>query len=684
MWKRFPLPRSSPSATSWSLSFRQQLQESALLLGNLEAAATNRRFMIYVDSVSEVLPSREETLMGPAKKIALDEKGQPTIALRKFMEYNQVQLSDVIEVKTPKGVYMGVVKVTAGRSTEEMLKEICRRSLAELTFPKAMVWNESRVPFIRPIKNILLLYKGKLLEVEFAGVNSSNRVYGHRLLSSETFKVNTFKEYIEGLVRNFVILGETERRQIIAEEIRGSEEELEVQVPVDEGMLDFFIYSNEYPVVFVGQFDPKYLHLPPEVIAAFMTAEKKLLPVYDRGGRLSNYFLGVSNIPDESKHVCHGNERVIQATFEDAQFFWTTDLRENFYDLRQGLKNVLFQKELGSYFDKSERLGALIDFLAGETKNVHLRDKLLKAASFCKNDLLTRMVREFPSMQGIIGGLYLKEAGEDDQVWKAVYGHYLPKGFSQERLEDLGAGLLSLADRIDNIAGFVSKGMKISSSKDPYGIRRDANAMIKILIDFKLNLDLGGLIRQAAKPFAKSEDDAAAAASTLVELFRSRLENNFKEILHFRYDVVNAVLQRDRLDVFEIFRRAEAVSRMVESNSLGLLIGLHKRLRNIIRDAPEFILSEDLLRQKEEKLLFDVFKEAKSGIVEATLRHDYLRAVTAILEMKPAVDSFFDQVLIMAEEEALRQNRIALLQRIDALLAGIADFTLIVESDSGE
>lgn len=587
-------------------------------------------------------------------------------------------------LKHPREPTWGWSRSSRGEKTEDLVGPLVVELLGELSFPKAMVWNHSRVPFLRPIRNILLLFDNRPIPVEYAGVKSTDVVSGHLLLSYDLVNVHSFRDYFEGLQKNFVILREEERRRKILGEIAEIEEELDVNVQIDDQMLEYFVYTNEYPVVFSGQFNRKYLTLPPEVIAAFMINEKKLLPVYDRGGNLNQYFVGVSNIPDENRNVSRGNERVIQATFEDAQFFWDMDIKDDFGALRELLKNVVFQKELGSYFDKSERLTGLVDFLASETKNMHLRDKLLKAAAHCKNDLLTRMVREFPVTQGIMGGLYLKQAGEDEFVWKAVYGHYQPKGFGNERLSDLGAGLLSIADRIDNIAGFVSRGTKISSSKDPYGIRRDANALIKILIDFKLDFDLTPLIRLAAANFAKNELELSKTCQVLQELFLARIESNFKEYLKFRYDVVQSVLGGGSLPVYQIKLRAEAVSRIVETASSQHLVILHKRVRNIIRDFPAFPFSEERLTEPAEKILFDVFTESKLAIGESILMADYLKAGSLVLEMKPVIDRFFDDVLIMAKDETVKKNRIALLQRMDELLSKIADFTSIVETHTGE
>ncbi len=664
--------------------FTAKLAQLAIAHGDIECAASNRRVMVHITQLPERTANKEETVLGPTKRIALDDRGLPTVALKKFCEFNKIKFSDVVEIETAKGVYLGMVRIAGGEETAALIQNAIPEILSALTFSKTMVWNGSRQPFIRPVRNILALFNGKLLEVEFAGVVSANRALGHLLLSDSFFEVNSFKEYVQGLVKNFIILREDERREKILAEIRDIELELDGQVGIDDDLLAYFVYSNEYPVVFSGSFDAKYLSLPSEIIATFMTHEKKLLPVYDRAGKLINSFVGVANIPDENKKVSLGNEKVIRATFEDAQFFWDMDRKLDFFSLRPLLKNVMFQKELGTYLEKVDRLAALVDFLISETRNAPLQQKLHQAACHCKNDLLTKMVREFPSLQGIMGGLYLKEAGQDSVLWKAVYGHYLPRGLAEEKLEDLGAGILSIADRMDNIAGFVNKGIKISSSKDPYGIRRDANAIIKIIIDFGLALDLGPLIRLAVLHFSKNDAELSRDCETIQGLFSSRLENSLKDFWKFRYDVVNAVLGQGTMAILDAYLKAVALQKLNASGMAEPLAALQRRLKNIGKGFKRCRFSEGLLKEKEEKILSDVFKESKPRIDDLIIRRNYLQASSEVLEMKPIIDRFFDKILVMDENEAVRQNRIALLQSIDDLLSGVADFSLLVELKPGE
>lgn len=663
-------------------NFQLKLDENLAKFKTIEISATNRRFMIYISEISEKADDKEEQILGPSKKISIDEKGQPTIALKKFMEFNNVELSDIVEIETKKGLYLCTNKVTVGLKTYDIFCKIIPEILGDLTFSKTMVWNESRVPFIRPIKNILCLLNNRLIEFEFASIKSSKFIEGHITLSESLIEINSFKDYIEQLGKNFVIIKEKEREEKIINEITEIENELDVNVKIDDEILNYYIYNNEYPVVFKGNFNKKYLKLPHEIISTFMIKEKKLLPVYDKNNNFLNTFVGVSNIPDENRFVSDGNEKVIHATFEDAKFFWDNDRKDDFINLRENLKKVNFQKDLGNFFDKTERLHYIVDFLLKETNNNHMCENIKQASYLCKNDLVTRMVREFPSLQGIMGGLYLKEMNSEEDIWKSIYWHYEPKGFTDKKLEHFGAGILSIADKIDNIAGFISKGIKVSSSKDPYGIRRNANSIIKVIIDFKMNFDLYKLITLAAEKFTKDKENQKELSTKLQKLFLSRIEIIFRDLLNFRYDVVNSIINTDDiLHIYKSFLKATDVSKMVETDSIDILITLHKRVKNIIKGFNTFFISEDLLMGDEEKILFDIYKESKAEIEKSVLNNNYIQACSKIIEMKPVIDNYFEKVLVMAEDNKIKENRIALLQHLNELLSKIADFSLITESN---
>jgi glycyl-tRNA synthetase beta chain len=665
--------------------FQIHLKEKLIDFKTIETAATNRRFMVHISGISETIADKEKQILGPARNIAYDKDGNPTIILNKFLAANKIQLDDIKEVETKKGIYIGAKSIIPGNDTTEILPAIITDILKNLSFSQTMIWNESRISFIRPIKNILALFNNQLIECEFAGIKSSNLITGHNLLSREDIELNSFKDYFENLNKNFVMVREDERREKILNEIKDIEEELQAKIEINSELLEYYIYNNEYPVVFIGEFDKKYLELPAEIISTFMIHEKKLHPISDKNGQLTNHFFGVSNIPDENRFVADGNEKVIQATFEDAKFFWEKDRKDDFLSLREKLKKVMFQKDLGTFYDKTERVAKLADFLAKETKNFHLEGKINQAAFQCKNDLVTRMVREFPSLQGIMGGLYLKESGTDQETWESVYGHYKPKGFSDEKLSNLGAGILSIADKIDNIAGFIAKGIKTSSSKDPFGIRRDANAIIKIIIDFKLHFDLNNLLDSAAEQFTEKGAYKNITISTdelkkkLKEFFLSRIENIFKDFLNIRYDLINSILETEVLFIYKTYLKSTEISSIIETESISHLIILHKRLKNIIKDFVPFPFSEKHLKENEEKILFEIFKESKAKIEDLILKNNYVQACSKIMEMKPIIDNFFDNVLVMVKEKKIKENRIALLQKFDEILSKIANFSLIVE-----
>lgn len=664
-------------------AFREELQTAHVSMDTIEVAATNRRFMIYITGLAAKAEDRQETLTGPSKRIAYDDSGNPAIPLSKFLEANNAGMGDVQEVETAKGVYMAITRQLPGRKTAEILQEIIPRALSALSFRKAMVWNRSRVPFIRPIRNILALLDNELIEVRFAGINSSRQIDAHPLLSEDRLEINSYREYIEKLLKNFVIPEEKEREKTILQDSLSLTADMDAHFDFDPEMLQYYVFNNEYPVVFAGSFDRRYLSLPQEIIAEFMRNEKKLHPVYDSRGRLMNHFIGVSNVPDEHRNVAEGNEKVIQATFEDAVFFWEKDREIDFRSLRKNLENVTFHKGLGSFNDKCARLEVLVEHACKLTESAPLITDLKQAAGMCKNDLLTLMVGEFPSLQGIMGGLYLRETGVPEPVWKSVYCHYEPRGFTPDPIQHLGGGLLSLCDKMDNICAFLSKGIRTSSSSDPYGIRRDANAIIKIILDLKLDFDMMKLIDRTATLLVSNDQERRSLIEKVSSLFSIRMENLMRDYLSIRHDIAAAVLNGKSMWLYRLILKARDISKMIGTPSMQPLIILHKRLKNISKsiDVEAKKVSSQLLVEKEEKVLFEILNATRDSIERHMRDQEYQAVVSEILQMKPVIDDFFDNVMVMAKETELRSNRIALVRDIDETLMQVADFTQIVEVD---
>ncbi|MEN8221852.1 MAG: glycine--tRNA ligase subunit beta [Acidobacteriota bacterium] len=658
--------------------FKEEFSDKRIEFGSLETAMTNRRFLLFFNNISTVSKSKSEQVKGPSKKISFDEDGKPTKALEKFLEINGIDESVLEEIETKKGIYFAFTREDDGDTTIVLLKKLIPGILQKLTFNKSMTWNNSGRSFVRPVRNLLAIFNGEIVDFEFAGISSSNSTSGHRLLSDEKIKISSFQDYCEQMNQDFVIFSEDERSEKIKNEVKDIEEESGYSVSLTDKMLEYYIYNNEYPVVFTGKFDKQYLDLPSEIISTFMINEKKLIPVYN-GEQLTNIFVGVSNVPDESEYVSRGNEKVIKATFEDAKFFWDNDRNDDFKGLREGLKNVMFQKDLGSFFDKSTRIKEISELISELSGNQDQTGNIGKAAELCKNDLLTRMVGEFPSLQGIMGGLYLKESGEPKEIWETVYYHYEPKGFVEDELESLNGGILSMGDKIDNIVGLISKGTKVSSSKDPYGIRRDASAIIKIIVDFNLNFDLQSVIDFAISKFDIKEKNSEEIKKTITSLFSLRMEYFLKELLFIDSDVVNSVLKSNSLFIYKIYLRAKAVSEVSENASIQHLIELHKRIRNITKNSDFIAVSESFLVEPEEKMLYEIVNETKTETEKLLRNNKYIEACSNYMDIKPVVDNFFEKVLVMDENENIRNNRIGLLQRINEILLQIADFSILTE-----
>jgi len=661
--------------------FTDSFTQKRIEFESIETAMTNRRFLLFFNNISQVSGAKSEQIKGPSKKIAFDEDQNPTKALEKFLETNGIKESDLEEIETKKGIYLGYTREDEGDDTKVLLSILIPGILDKMSFNKTMTWNSSGKSFVRPIRNLLAIFNGKTIDFQFAGITSSNITNGHRLLSEEKIRISSFQEYCEQMSQNFVIFSEDERKNKILTEIKDLEDDLGFKVKMTDKMLEYYIFNNEYPVVFTGKFDEQYLDLPSEIISTFMINEKKLVPVYDNSEKLTNIFVGISNVPDESEFVSKGNEKVIRATFEDAKFFWDNDRNDDFKGLREGLKNVMFQKDLGTFHEKTIRIKEISELLSELSGNPEQTKNIGAAAVLCKNDLLTRMVGEFPSLQGIMGGLYLKEKGEEKDIWETVYFHYEPRGFVEDELESLNGGILSMGDKIDNIVGLISKGTKVSSSKDPYGIRRDTSAIIKIIIDFKLNFDLKSAINFTIDKFGIDEEEREKILEVVTSLFSARMEHFLKDLLFIDNDVVNSVIKSNTLFIYKTYMRAKAVFEVSESASIHHLIEIHKRIRNIIKDTETLPVSESLLIEPEEKILFEILNETKLGTEKFLMNNKYIEACSNFIDMKPVVDNFFEKVLVMDKDEEIKNNRIGLLQKLNELLLQIADFSILTEKD---
>ena len=661
--------------------FDKYLRENRIEFSEVKTYGTPRRLIVFIEEISKKQAEGEEKVLGPPKSIAFDEKGKPTPAAKGFARSHGVKIKQLKIFQTEKGEYVGYVKKLKGKPTEEVLSQIIPQIIRSLTFPKSMKWGNYNIKFSRPIRNILCIMNGKLIEFELENLKSTDFSFGHKTYSFQKFTVNSFRKYNELLLRNFVIIDEEQRKSIILKNINDKLSDIGVELKKDDDLLEKIVYSIEYPYVFVGSFPEKYLNLPLEVTSTALKEGQKLFSVI-KGEKPVPYFVGVADAPEDPKDcIKTGNERVLIARLEDAEFFWNEDRKKPMKERVKDLKKIIFHEKLGNYFEKKERIKSLVEFLVNQLKLPRIKNFVLEAAELAKVDLTTEMVKEFPNLQGKIGGLYLKEEGYPEEVWLAVYEHYQPVNPEDKSPVTLTGALISIADKIDSLVGAIGIGLEVTGSKDPFGLRRLAYGICKTIIDNSLSFSFFELIDNAINLYGeKIVLPVEKIRNSILEFFKNRLKMYF-QALNYRYDLINASLEPGIDDVYASYLKLEALNKIKDSKNFKPLIITSKRVNNIIQKQPEFSLEVSLLKEKEEKQLYDIFKTVENEILPLIKSGEFEKAHEVIVSLRPFIDNFFDKVLVMVEDKKLRQNRIALLQKISKLFSQLADFSKIVEEE---
>jgi glycyl-tRNA synthetase beta chain len=617
---------------------------------------TPRRLAIRAEGIREAQP--EETRAVPGPPVAAG-KG----AAQGFAKKLGISVDDLRTVSTPKGEYFSYDKFIAGRKSADVLAETIPALITKIYFPKTMYWTGKQGPrFIRPIRWIVCLLHDHIVKFELAGVSSGNSTRGHRLLGAPNVAVTT-ANYEEKLRENGVILSETERRERIEKGVKALVSDGKV-VQSDDALVETLVYLTEMPTAIRGTFDRAYLDLPQEILTTVMRHHQRYFSILDSKGKLAAEFIAVMNTDSDPEHMVRlGNERVLRARFNDARFFWDVDLRRGLEDRVNDLKNVTFQAKLGSYFEKTERVVSLarqIAQIAGANVNACARAALLS-----KCDLTTEMVKEFTELQGVVGGLYAREAGEPAEIWRAVYEHYKPVGMEDAIPSTLEGQVIALADKVDTLRGCFEIGLMPTGSKDPFALRRAAQGVVKILVEGKVRAKLPALI---------------GANEQLREFLLDRVRYYFKDLRGFAYDEVNAVLASGADDLMDIERRVEAIRMVRPTENFEPLAASFKRIQNILRQAqfePSGKVNPSLLEQGPEADLHNEFLRLRDIVYNHRRAQDYPAALQAIASIRPKVDLFFDKILVNAPEERVRHNRLLLLSSLLSEFSTIADFSEI-------
>jgi glycyl-tRNA synthetase beta chain len=686
--------------------------------GAAETYSTPRRLTARVAKLSERQTDFEELVTGPPVSAAFKPDGQPTPAATGFAKKYGVEVDALERTETPKGTYLAYRVRQRGKATVDVLADLMTGLLRDMTFPKQMRWDayledgKGDFPFGRPIRWLVLLYGGRVVpfvirRTELAqgptvqDIRSGPNTYGHRFLTTSgragrAIKVKTFDDYQARLLENFVILDRAEREQKIRRELEMHARKLGARVSTlvasQSSLLQEVPDLVEYPSVVAGHIPVEFLKLPEEVLTTTMIHHQHYFPVVDEEGRLKPAFLAVCNMQAERPEIIARNsERVLTARLRDARFFYDEDRKSTLESRIGRLSTILFHKKLGSYREKADRIASLAAWLAEEAfGRPDAAAKAERAARLCKADLATDMVRELTELQGTMGGIYAREEGLPEEIWKAIYYHYLPVGVEADAppsRHQLGAAAVtwaavSLADKLDSVVGMFWAGERPTGSRDPLGLRRQAQGAVKILVDLpdlaglENRLPLGRLLQQAALPFGGYGDSEAALLSFMGDRLSYLLEQRGFDIRSVR-----AVTHAGPATIspLETVRKLAALAQMSGSESLLGVATLLKRVKNISKGvAAPAAVDASLLTEPAEKALVSALESGATGIRAAASRGDYRDAFTGIAALQPPVAKFFDDVLVMAEDERLRAARLGLVAALRGLILDIADISEIV------
>jgi glycyl-tRNA synthetase beta chain len=645
------------------------LDKASIEYGNIYEYTTPRRLTIFIEDVSEKQKDRTVESLGPPKKVAFDDKGAPTKAAIGFAKSLNIDVKELTIKKTDRGEYVAAVIEEKGSTTKDVLSESLPELISSLQLPKSMRWGSGNLRFFRPIRWILALYGKDVVSFEIDGIKSGNFTYGHRFLSPPTIEIGDPSAYFSLLEKNYVIAKPENRKDIILKGIRDIESSAKCRVHEDDELLETVTHLVEYPIVISGRFDDKYLTLPKELLITVMKTHQKYFSVEDKEGNILPTFIVVSNTKTENNNtVRSGAERVLRARLEDARFYYVEDQKIPLWDYVEELKKVTFQEKLGSLYKKAERITSLCSFLA-DRLNLLSKENLIRASMMCKADLVTGIVGEFPELQGYMGMVYALNSGEDREAATAIYEHYLPK-FPGDLLPSCEIGtIISLADKIDNIASFFFLGLIPTGSEDPFALRRQATGITNILQNNDYPVTLNIMIDQALQGLECPMEKRKSLSDEVLQFFRQRLEGIFLST-GYGHDLINAILSTNELNIKNLAHRIEVLSSLRKEPEFTELLTAAKRVYNILAKAQQKEIKENLLCESAETELYTL-----AGKIQNKLRNKNFKA---LFELEKPINAFFDSVLVMDKNPEIRENRIALLFLVKSAFDALGDFSRIV------
>ena len=654
----------------------KNLKDSRLEFGETFTFGTPRRLSLFVKDLAENQADVEEEKRGPSIKIAVDADGKYTKAAIGFARGQKINPENLIQ----RDGYIYAVIHEKGKATSEILQTLLPKIICDLNFPNNMHWGNLDFKFIRPLRWIVALFDTEIIPFEVANVKSGKNSRGHRTLSDGNFEINSADSYISECEKHFVIVNQNQRREMIVEQIEKVATERGGKAEISDDLLEEVLYLVEYPTALSGDFETKYLNLPPEAVITPMRDHQRYFPVKTADGKLMPVFITVRNGgSDYLEIVQHGNERVLKARLEDAQFFFNEDRKKTLEQHREKLKTVVFQEGLGSVYEKTERLVKIsekICDLLGDKISETDRKNVLRAAELSKADLVTGMVTEFTELQGVMGREYAKLDGENIEVATAIDEHYMPRFAGDSQPKTTAGKILSLADKIDNLVATFSRGLIPTGSQDPFALRRQALGIVNMLNESHWTISVSKIV-EVALDLLKVTDKIGREKlqNDVAEFMKLRVKNVLSNSV--RYDVIDAVIENVD-DIYNVTLKAAALENFLQTSDAVKNIQSFVRVSNLAKKADFAEVNENLIKLDAEQKLYQAFNAVKVVAGELIDKKDFNGALDALKKLSAPVDGFFDSVMVMDENLDIRKNRLALLKSIDNLFSKIADFSKLV------
>ena len=652
------------------------LDELHLAYTEIKGAATPRRLVLCVEGLSDCQPDKTEEMMGPPKSAAFDSDNKPTKAAEGFAKSKGASLEDIQIVTTPKGEYLMIRQDKKGQKTTKLLPDFLINLIKTTPFPKSMRWGASKTTFARPIQWLLAKYSNQTVSFSLEGAGESGSVtYGHRFMAPDSIEITDYQQYINDLRANHVLVNTDERRQKVIEEINSAAGLADGSVLPDEELVKTVANLVETPHAVCGTFDNKFLELPKDALITSMREHQKYFAVVDEHGNLKPNFIAVNNTKVKDLNLAaEGHQRVLRARLEDGLFFFKEDQSRTLADRVNDLKGIIFQAKLGTMLDKTKRIQILAGFIAS-----HLlpekTEQVERAAYLAKADLLTEMVNEFPSLQGAMGRDYATLNGEPPEVAAAIHQHYMPVRAGSPLPESLIGSIVSIADRLDTIAGCFGIGQVPSGTADPFGLRRQSLGLIHVILHNKFSISLPQLIDKALRLYGdKLTEDVETASRMAIEFIKGRFVND-QVSTGAAPEAVEAVTSVIFEDIVDCQCRIQALITINAQPSFAILAGAFKRVMNIIKEHDAKDVAPELFSAEEEKQLHETYLSVKQKAQPLINTQNYAEALDEILKTKEAVDLFFDKVMVMTDDIDVRQNRLNLLSAVASLFLQVGDFS---------